>query len=404
MDDTVLWAYGDCLNASAGTQKACSDDYDFQHYYSRMTLVLEKDETLFVVIAGSSFGTSPTGPYKLVVKQNGSCGDGNVDVGELCDDGNNAPADGCSPTCVSEVSMLEVEPNNGFAMATVVSGQMIHGTIDPSNDEDFFAVTVKETEILTAQLMPSFANSCGIGTTMDLGDVDSEIELLAADGVTSIDYFDGSYCSGVFSGVPTTGTYYLRVAAAAQYCPGCRFAYRLYIKIEDEPAPPAGDPWINEIHYDNAGTDQNEFVEVAGPAGMNLNGWLLVNYSQGNKYSETSLDGLVIPDQQNGMGTIAIDYPTNGLQNGPKDGVALVDGNNGNSVLDFISYEGDFVAMDGQAQGAMSSDILVSESSTTPVGHSLSLTGQGNQVGNFSWAVMSGPHTKGAVNTGQTFQ
>jgi cysteine-rich repeat protein len=29
----------------------------------------------------------------------GSCGDGNVDVGEPCDDGGNAPGDGCSPSC-----------------------------------------------------------------------------------------------------------------------------------------------------------------------------------------------------------------------------------------------------------------------------------------------------------------
>ena len=26
--------------------------------------------------------------------------------------------------------------------------------------------------------------------------------------------------------------------------------------------------FINEIHYDNAGADQDEFVEIAGPAGL----------------------------------------------------------------------------------------------------------------------------------------
>ena len=30
--------------------------------------------------------------------------------------------------------------------------------------------------------------------------------------------------------------------------------------------------WVNEIHYDNAGADQNEFIEVAGPAGTDLAG------------------------------------------------------------------------------------------------------------------------------------
>ena len=33
-----------------------------------------------------------------------SCGDGNVDAGEQCDDGNNVGCDGCSPTCVIELA------------------------------------------------------------------------------------------------------------------------------------------------------------------------------------------------------------------------------------------------------------------------------------------------------------
>lgn len=31
--------------------------------------------------------------------------------------------------------------------------------------------------------------------------------------------------------------------------------------------------WINEIHYDNVGTDQNEGVEIAGRAGIDFTGW-----------------------------------------------------------------------------------------------------------------------------------
>jgi hypothetical protein len=34
--------------------------------------------------------------------------------------------------------------------------------------------------------------------------------------------------------------------------------------------------FINEIHYDNNGTDVNEGVEIAGPAGTNLTGWKVV--------------------------------------------------------------------------------------------------------------------------------
>ena len=41
--------------------------------------------------------------------------------------------------------------------------------------------------------------------------------------------------------------------------------------------PPA--PFINEIHYDNVGTDSGEAIEVAGPAGTDLTGWSLVLYN-----------------------------------------------------------------------------------------------------------------------------
>jgi hypothetical protein len=37
--------------------------------------------------------------------------------------------------------------------------------------------------------------------------------------------------------------------------------------------------FINEIHYDNAGTDVGEGVEIAGYAGIDLTGWSLVPYN-----------------------------------------------------------------------------------------------------------------------------
>ncbi len=403
MLDTVLWAYNDCLNAGAAAQIACNDDYDFQHYFSRIIRVLEKDETIFIVVAGSIYqGSSPAGPYTLIVKQNGSCGDGSVDLGEQCDDGNVAPADGCDPNCSLEVSMVEMESNGSVAMANAVSGSLIYATIDPSNDEDLYAISVKIDETVIAQLMPAFDNGCGEGTTMSLGDVDSELELLATDGVTPIAFQESSFCNYIATGVPSAGTYYVRVAASTTFCPGCRFGYRLLVKTETM-AQPSGDPWINELHYDNVGGDQNEFVEVAGAAGTDLSGWLLVAYNGngGGKYDTINLMG-VIPDQQNGYGTLAFDFAT--LQNGAPDGVALIDGNNNNSIIDFISYEGAFVATDGEAQGAMSTDILVSESSATAVGDSLSLIGMGHQQASFKWSAMTAPHTKGMVNTTQTFQ
>ena len=37
--------------------------------------------------------------------------------------------------------------------------------------------------------------------------------------------------------------------------------------------------FVNELHYDNSGVDQNEAVEFAGPAETGLTGWRLVLYN-----------------------------------------------------------------------------------------------------------------------------
>ncbi len=159
--------------------------------------------------------------------------------------------------------------------------------------------------------------------------------------------------------------------------------------------------FINEIHYDNDGADAGEAIEVAGPAGTDLTGWSIVLYngSGGTVYDTDALSG-IIPDQQNGFGTTVISYPSNGIQNGAPDGIALVDPSN--VVVQFLSYEGSFAAVDGPAAGMISTDIGVQESSSTPVGHSLQLTGTGNEYEDFTWTAPAA-HTFGAVNTGQTF-
>ena len=157
-------------------------------------------------------------------------------------------------------------------------------------------------------------------------------------------------------------------------------------------------PFINELHYDNGGTDMGEGVEIAGLAGTTLDGWSLVFYngSTGATYRTTDLAG-TIEDQSAGYGTLF--FETGALQNGAPDGVALVDGNN--AVLQFLSYEGSFLATAGVAAGMISVDIGVSESSDTAVGESLQLIGLGSVYEDFSWS--SGPASYGAVNSGQNF-
>lgn len=165
-------------------------------------------------------------------------------------------------------------------------------------------------------------------------------------------------------------------------------------------AAPDSTVFVNEVHYDNAGTDVDEFIEVAAPAGTDLTGWSLVLYngSGGAPYDTQDLSGTVA-DQQGGYGTVTVDYPSNGIQNGAPDGIALV--HNG-ALEQFLSYEGAMTAVGGPADGQISEDIGVAETTATPLGFSLQLSGAGSAYGDFSWAAPA-PATPGQPNTGQTF-
>lgn len=171
-----------------------------------------------------------------------------------------------------------------------------------------------------------------------------------------------------------------------------------------ETAPPEPtDPtavWINEVHYDNAGTDTGEFVEVAGVAGTDLSDWRLVLYNGngGALYDDRTLSGL-LPDEDGGIGALAFSYPTNGIQNGSPDGIALVAPNG--ALVQFLSYEGVFNATDGPAAWTTSGDLGVEESSSTPEGHSLGLVGTGRADADFAWSG-PGPASPGTLNVDQT--
>ena len=164
-----------------------------------------------------------------------------------------------------------------------------------------------------------------------------------------------------------------------------------------------GDPivFINEIHYDNASADVNEGIELAGIAGLDLNGFQLALYNGngGAEYGTENLSG-VIPDQDSGYGTLF--FPISGIQNGGSDpdGIALVSPEG--KVIQFLSYEGSFVATDGPAEGLTSTDIDIFESGSTEIGLSLQLAGQGFVYSDFTW---EGPVTStyNEVNLNQSF-
>ncbi len=165
-------------------------------------------------------------------------------------------------------------------------------------------------------------------------------------------------------------------------------------------APLATTVFINEIHYDNDGTDAGEAIEVVAPAGTDLTGWTIVLYngSGGASYDTDPLGA--VAGACGSYDLYVINYAVNGIQNGAPDGMALVDASA--TVIQFLSYEGTFAATNGPANGMTSTDIGVSEPSDTPVGHSLQLAGSGTVDSDFTWQAAAA-NTFGACNTGQTF-
>ena len=159
--------------------------------------------------------------------------------------------------------------------------------------------------------------------------------------------------------------------------------FTLTIFNDDEPALPAGGPvWINELDYDNVGTDSNEFVEIAGPAGTDLSVYSVVLYNATDRkvYQTDALSG-IIDDEGCGYGAIAYYFGvTDAIQNGP-DAIALV--SNGVTVIEFLSYEGAFSANDGPAVGLISVDIGVDDGNSLEGNPQRS--GSGDTAGDFTW-------------------
>jgi predicted extracellular nuclease len=160
--------------------------------------------------------------------------------------------------------------------------------------------------------------------------------------------------------------------------------------------------FINEIHYDNTGTDTGEGVEVAGPAGTDVGGWQLIPYNGngGTTYTPvyTFPSPSIIPDEGAGFG--ALWAPILGLQNGAPDGVALVDDTP--ALVQFLSYEGTFAATNGIATGLTSTDIGVFQNGAEAIGLSLQLTGAGTIYEDFTWQAPA-DDSPGTLNAGQSF-
>jgi hypothetical protein len=163
----------------------------------------------------------------------------------------------------------------------------------------------------------------------------------------------------------------------------------------------SSDAWINEIHYDNSGSDTNEGVEIVikNTTTYPLSYWTIVLYNGNNSSSYRTID-FTTPTSKSTSNDYTIAWKTNSpIQNGAPDGLALV--YNSSTVVHFLSYEGSFTASGGAADGLTSTDISVSETSSTTSGYSLQISGSGYQYSDFTWQSAAAA-TAGNINTGQT--
>ncbi len=159
--------------------------------------------------------------------------------------------------------------------------------------------------------------------------------------------------------------------------------------------------WLNEFHYDNAGSDSGEFIEIAAPSSLtDLSSVTLTLYngSGGTGYGTHRLDTFTL-GSSSGSYTF-YSKVISGIQNGAPDGFSL---DQSGTVLQFLSYEGTIQATSGVASGLTSTDVGISESDHgSSVGASLGLTGTGHGYSEFTWTTFS-DDTPGALNASQTF-
>ena len=129
--------------------------------------------------------------------------------------------------------------------------------------------------------------------------------------------------------------------------------------------------FINEVDYDQPGTDNAEFVEVAVdasscPGGCDLSLFTLEFYNGtgGLLYATHSVPSTVV-GVDGGFSLLLLDFSpsTDQIQNGGNDGIALIFGG---TVVQYISYEGPQTASNGTASGLSATSITASENNSNP--------------------------------------
>ncbi len=316
----------------------------------------------------------------------------------------NYKTDGVVPQTndVTNAPSLAVEPTNyvtNFNVGTITSS-----SIDVTWTDALAGTQVPEGYLILANLNGSFTSPTdGIVYTDDnnLSDGSAQINV----SYSASDIYN-------FTSLTPSTTYYFRIysyngsGSARNYKTDGSVPQINGTTLNATVSLP--NAWINEFHYDNISTDVNEFIEVVVPNSHTSSPELtkfsvvLYNGNGGAAYDTTTLNTFTkgSTDTANGFTYYSFAYPTDGIQNGSPDGIAL--GYNSN-LIQFLSYEGTFTGVGGIANGILSTDVGLSESSSTTSTSSLGLTGAGNKYSDFNWTTFTSSATRGSTNGGQSF-
>ncbi|HWO24075.1 MAG TPA: DUF4215 domain-containing protein [Kofleriaceae bacterium] len=168
------------------------------------------------------------------------CGDGLIAPGEQCDDGNAAGGDGCSATCQIETT-AELEPNDTFAEAAaspiqLAGDRVIRGAIATATDLDTYRLVVSAATVIRFEAFTSIFD-CNAAVALRLYDA------IGTQILADISGLGVSVCSAIVLFV-TPGTYYIRAESRfqAQAIPNYYLAvdYQIDRGAEAEPGSTSG--------------------------------------------------------------------------------------------------------------------------------------------------------------------
>lgn len=236
--DLAMYIRSTC---NAPSQEGCTDAFD-GGTDEVLDVLVTAGQTLTVIVDGSSYqgATGNQGPYTLTATfEPAICGDGNIVGTEQCDDGNMAAGDGCD-SCKFEVQ-TETEPNEDSATSSAVTlfplnASLMSGELTAETDHDWYSVTlVAASTTLSATTGPFGADACG----PDAGEIDTLIDIVAADGTTVLGSNDdisgfGNYCSTLELPALTAGTYYIHVRNSdlCSFAGDCMYEYSLQVEAK----------------------------------------------------------------------------------------------------------------------------------------------------------------------------